>query len=396
MKRTLELFESTTGWTASTDAQIVGINHNKSLIAGDLSGSLILKFDGIGSYAEKLFSTPISTNGYSDIVIWVWGRTHRKNEYRTKDDFSYKISFGTNKDFYLPCFDSFGSVVFSTNGISSVDKIRITALTDTTDYLVLSYGLLTTDDLPLDIFVGVKEKMEYLISQTIINDFLIGQISGSVNDTSIVFSGDVPWIDRYTTIMITGKDSQDVMHTEYHTIQERNGLSFTFNSTRDGSKLKYGYVNANVYLYFPVNYGRRQTEIELPSITLWSLEPEKIFLDSQLDTIIDTWNVAGSVMERTDGHYIKYSLLIDCEARQDELLAVMGNIVKRTIGQRSFYCIGRKVDLEFNGRARELEPTEAFDIVPKVQFIADIVVKEEIYDRESVGITSDVNVSVYL
>ena len=388
-KLVFENCDSATGWTASANADINGMCSVPDYIAGDLSASLILRFNGINSYCEKTYSSPISTSGYTDITIWLWSRNLKKrdNIFRTADDFSYKIDFGAGKEYFLPCHSEFFSVTISTDDISSIDRIRITALTGNTDYLIISYGVLSVDELPLDIFTGLQEKMQSDIDKNYKLKYSIGTITDLLaGDTSITFSTVPDWIDRYATVMIT-----DGTNTEYHSIFDRANNTFKFNGLHDGSSLLHDYVTASVYIYIPVTYGRRQIEIELPSISIWGIEPEKVHLGHQLDRVIDSYGTAGTFAERREGHFQKYAVIIDCDAREDELLATCSKIARDTIGRLYVWVNGQKCDIEFNGTARETEPTDAFQIIPKVQYIADVVIKEELWKRTKLYKTTTFN-----
>lgn len=396
MKSVFDNFSSVTGWTASAGATVLTANAVSEYIAGlGNTASLLFKFDALNSYVEKTYSPTKSTTGYTDVVIWVWSQQKRSNEYRNLDDFAYKISFGTGKDFYMPCYESFGCFTISVAQIgSTIDKIRITALHSDTDYIVISYGVLTNDDLPLDIFDGVKERIEYEITTGGFNTlYPIGTIASlTAGASSITFASGVPWIDRYVSIMI-----KDGVNTEYHQISERNNLTFKFGTIHDGATLKYSYsTGASVYVYIPVVYGRRQYEIQVPSITIWGIEPEHDQLGHELEKVTESFKVGGSIQERQEGAFYKYSLLVDCEARQDQLLSTITNIVRRAIGKKYCYVIGRKVDIKFGGPPREVEPTEGFKIIPKVQYFVDVTVKEEMYTRQSLPTTDEADVTVVI
>lgn len=388
MKTVFDTFSATTGWTASTGASIEALNTHSGYIAGGQAASLLLGFDGLNSYCEKTY-TPISTTGYTDIVIWVWSRNKKNQQYTKSTDFSYSISFGTGKEFYLPAFDTFFCFTIACSKVATIDKIRITALTADEDYLILSYGLLCVDEIPLDIFVGVQEKIQADITENYLTSYPVGTITGSTGDTSITFGAAVPWMDKYAVIRIT-----DGTHTEYHTIVSRDNLTFTFGGGYSGPSLLYDYSSASVYIFIPVVFGRRQIEIELPSITIWGMEPEHQPLGHELDNILDTFKTDNTFQERREGHFQKYGLLIDCEAREDELLAAGSRIIRDMIGRKYIWVNGRKVDIMFSGQAREIKPTDAFQIIPKVQYIADVIIKEELWKRTELPMTTETNITL--
>ena len=383
MKTIFDEFSSLTGWAASTGASVYGLND--SMIAGDLTYSTTLYFNAINSYCTKTYSTPISTTGYTDITFWIWSRNLGSNKYSKKTDFSYKIDFGTSKEYYIPCFETFGSVTISTEDITTIDRVRITALTATTDYLIISYGVLSVDELPLDIFVGLQEKISKDILDNYSKKYLIGTITGiQAGDLQLEFTGQVPWIDRYCSIMIT-----DGTNTEYNKIEDKNNKIY---------KLRNAIVNnfssADIYVFIPVVYGRRQIEIELPSISIWGIEPEKVLLGNQLENVLDSFKTDDTFRERKEGHFQKYGLIVETEAREDELLNFCSQVIRDNIGRLYMWVNGQKIDIEFNGVARETEPTEAFQIIPKVQYIADVTIKEELWKRVKLYKTNAATITV--
>jgi len=390
MNSVFDNFDDLSGWDIS-EGSTISLNSIKEFVAGDLENSVLLRFSGKDSYAEKTYDSAIDLTGYTEILIWVWSRNKRRNGYRNpKSDFSYSISFNDTEEFYLPIRESFFYAVFDCSQISSLEKIKIKALTDNEDHIIISYGVLSKDEFPIDVFTGIKEKIEIEISKTIQEKYLIGEFTAESDSDRIRIAKDSPWIDRHSTILL-----KDETNSEIHSVSERKEGEFFFAKTYDGKFLKNDYEEGLVYLHFPVVFGRRQTEIELPSITLWGLEPELVPLANQMDAINDSHRVSDeTVMERREGHFIKHTILIDCEARQDELLAELTTVIRRVIGSTYFYCNGKKLALSFFGGAKEIDSTESFQIIPKVQYTVDVIIQEEVYEKEKLNSTKAIQASV--
>lgn len=390
MKLSFDNFDSMTGWTKTGTALIYGLNDHPELIAGNLLHSLILYFATDGDTCKKTFSSPIDVSAYKEIVFSVYSTNNGNYTYNNISDFVYKISFGSGKDYYLPVYSSMFEVVLDISSLTTIEYIEIEALTTGADYLVLSYGLLVKDQFPLDVFTGLQEQIQYEISQDAdAQSILVGTINAGTGDSSITFGGThtPDYLERYSKIKIT-----DGVNTEYHHIKQREKGVYFFNSFYDGMNILHDYTNASVYLELPVISGMRQREIHLPGIALWTLESEKIFQNTGLDSVSDTWNYStGLSGERQEGQYLNFPVLIDCESRHDEILALMSGIVRRTLGKRKLYVNGRMITFDFTERSREIEQTNIVEIVPKVQYIAYIQIKEDIYNRDYLYLTKTIN-----
>jgi hypothetical protein len=387
MKTVFDNFDSITNWSASGGASIIGVNDIAEFIAGELSHSVILKFNGLGSYCNKAYASPITVGDYTHLIIHVWSQTKGSNHYERDSDFSYKIDIGSGKEYYLKAPDGFDDVFLDITGVTTIDRIRITALTSAVDHLVLSYGVLAKDELPYDIFVGLKEKIDALIAADISTEFLVGAITDvTAGDDSIRFLSCPVWINRYSKIMIS-----DGVHTEYHHISKVDGYTLYFSKMYDGSVLKYSYSSASVYMCFPVEFGKYESEIILPSVSIWGLSPEHKPIESDIQTDLDTWKTDGSVNESTTGQWFSYSLLIDCESMSVELLTEISKVVNKIIARKSLWVNGRKCFIEFAGAPSVIDPTEVVANIPKIQYACTVTIKQDIWDKTRIPLTITIN-----
>lgn len=378
MKLVVDNLSSTSGWSASGGSTTIhGLNDLNEFIAGNNSQSLILKFSGINSYCEKTLSTDVSN--YDQVTLHIWSRNKKEQKYTKSSDFSYKIDFGSGKEFYLPAYETFHHMTIDISGISTLDRIRITALSGDIDYINISYLVVSTDEFPLDVFSAIKEQMEYLRDarefDTLYN---AGTASGTTGDKYIQFSSDVNWLQRYAVIKI-----DDGNNSEIHQIDQKEGTKFSFNDMYDGDSLVNDYTDANVYLYLPIEFGVTDSEIILPGTTIWGIVPERLYINTTLDYILDSFATDDTFKERQEGQFFKYSILIDCEARQQEIIEKLAEIVKICLGQDTIWVNGRKIHIEFDGVGTEIEQTEAHKIIPKLHFSAKVEIKEELYLRNT-------------
>lgn len=375
MKLTIDSLSSITGWTASAEADITGLNEIPDYINGLNTASLVLHFDGINSYCQKVFSTPFDVTQYNELTINVCSVRQGKHEFRKYSDFNYKIEINDTAIYYLASYPYLVPITIDISDITSITKIKITALTSSEDYLIISNCIVVTDEFPIDAFTGIKEQLEYDINAHYLTLFSLGVITASINDTSITFASDVSYIDRYSVIYIT-----DGVNSEKHCIEQKDGLTFKFNSMFDGKKIKHNYVGANVYLYFPITWGE-QKETFVPSITIWGIEPEKAEIETDLDIIEDTYKSDYTSAYRQTGKYFNYQILMDAEARSQGVLQVLSKIIKTFLGREIVYINGHRVFVDFSGRATAIPSNDVFNVIPKIQYICDLTIKEDVNER---------------
>lgn len=381
-----ENFDSITGWVASTGAAIHGLCSDKTFIAGNLSNSLMLKFSTQNAYCTKTFGTAISTVGYSQLVLHVGSRINRSNDYRKLSDFLYKISLGTGKEYYLPTPQTFCDITIDISDITSIEQIKITYLGTEEDYLFLSYGCLVEDDMPLNIYLGIKKEIDAQLLAAK-NTFEVGTITGAAGDKQLTFTTAPSWIDRYAAVRIAGTAD------EIHHISDTTETDYKFSSLFAGSSLLASHSSKKVYLHPVCEYGKKHKEIVIPSINIWGVTPEPQYLDNDMDLVLDTWKDGKIVSERPVGRFFKYDIMIDCEARSDEVLMLLSRCVKKAIqGNYRIWCGGKAVQIEINGIPVEEYPTDTLTIIPKIQFMVAVVVREEVASRVSLPATTDIDV----
>lgn len=390
MKKIIDNITETTGWTGYNGASIHAVNSIINYIAGNNSASVIFKFDGTSSYIEKVYAENIES--FKELVIWVTSTQKGVESYNKTTDFKYKIDLGAGKEFYLEARKDFYDVVIDVSDIDVIDRIRVTALEDGVDYLVLSYCLVSKDVFPLDIFQGIKEQGEYYI-ENFVDLKLLGTITSVTGDTSIDFVSPIAYLNRYGVIKI-----DDGVNSEIHAIAIESDCegSFVLGQLYDGPSLLNDYTDAEVYLYYPVEFGTTQKEIILPSITVWGFAPEKQLLVNDLDTIIDSVKPSDeSFGVRQVGQYLKWPLMITCVAKEEwELLGEISEIVRALVGIKIIWVNGRKCYIDFSAPATEQYPTESFDIMPQIQYPVEVSIREDLYNRSRLPSTTTINTTV--
>lgn len=395
MKKIVDDLDSKTGWTGSVAGItfpdenevpdfIAGLGNVKSVIVKFTSGS-------INEYAQKSISDDLSD--YDELTLHIWSRNKKRTGvgYQKATDFSYKIEFGGSDAYYIPCFDYFTDFTIDISSESVVDKIKITALHDDEDYIIISYLVASKDELPVDIFEAVKEHFVYdigieygKIENGVANKgILVGTVSASVDDTLLHIETTLPYLDKYAVIYI-----DDGVNTETHQLGDNDGIDFQLMSSYDGGTILNDYINANIYLTIPVNFGLAEQDISLPGIAIWGMPAEEIFRGNKEDTWRDTFKTDGSVGSRIVPSSFKYVIEMHGEARHNELIAIMSKIIRLLIAKEFIWINGKKIDISPEGAGVYIEPIEGASEIPKITYLMNVEIKEEVFDRATLVATS--------
>lgn len=332
-----------------------------------------------GEYITKTVSADVTD--YDELVFSIYSRNKRGNEFIKPADFYYKIDIysgtGTVTEYYVPTVMNFSDVVIYISGMTTISRIRITALHDDEDYLIISNMLAVKDEIPLDIFTGVKEALEEDIVTAYGDGILIGTTTASAGVSSITVSSE-NFLERYATILI-----DDGTNSEVHTIGDTADGLHQFLSIYDGATLVNDYTAANVYLTFPVEIASNSRELLMPSISIWGITPEHIWRGAKLEDVNDTFITGGNVYIRRQGALFNHTIALTCVARHNEILAYLSEIARRFIAREKLYINGRRYEIKFNSIPTETEPVQNTDIFPQIVYLFDVEIREEIWTRVS-------------
>ena len=366
MKKTIELFTGTTGWTLGSGMD-VSSNGHKDFVADELGTSLIIHFPGtIGLSATK--SAVVDVTGMTEIVFHTWSRYLRKLEYKVARDFAYTIDFGGGHIFYLPFFDGFTDVAIGINGWTGITQVKITALTDTEDWIILSGMYAVKDEYPLDVFAGVKSGIEAALSELSPSGIATGRVTCSAGDVSVQVTGVQDLVDRMAVLRIG---------SELHQIQDFDGQSIRFTSRFDGAAMLSSHASEQAYVALPVDYGVEEKEAAIPGVTVWGMAPYPNQDEQDIAVITDTFAIDGSVAERREIFMQEYPILIDCEARTPEVLVLLGRAVRWWSSSNKVWVNSRKHDMKYSDPPEVIEPEEGVEMYPKIQYLVRIEVHEE-------------------
>ena len=143
-----------------------------------------------------------------------------------------------------------------------------------------------------------------------------------------------------------------------------------------------------------IRRGQYETEILLPGICISGMAPTPIDRGVKNETVLDSFREDKTVKERLGYQVFRYDIQIDCEARNDQLIADMSLLVRRVIARNYVWVNGRKYQMVFQTDPAYIEAIDSYNQIPKLQFTAGIEVREERYDRVELANATTINTTV--
>lgn len=386
---------SVTDWTTSdaTKCLVYGMTDFKEYIANDNSSSLILKFlaNSENGYCQKLF-TAIDVTNYDYLILHVYSGKNKQvgTQFNNDTDYLYSITLNDSMTpFYIPLYTKLTPIFLSLEGITSIDRIRMTSLHNNIDYLILSTCLAIKDAIPLDLYTSFQSLIEKELEVKYNNGINVGAVTGTALNTSITITGDKTYLEKYAVITI-----DDGVNNEQHQLMDNDEEIYKLGQMFDGVKLLHNYINATVYLNIPVSYGMREKEIILPSVNVYGMKGDEVLRGGKVTSIYDSYKTDGTISERKGRMITEWEILFDVVARHDQLIAEISECVRRSIGKEGLWVNGLKYDISVSTNPVYIEPQQAYNEIPKVVYSAKLEIKEELYPRVSQPATSTVLVDV--
>jgi hypothetical protein len=392
MNLTVDNLTASTGWVASDDTvfEISAINQIKDFIANDLSGSLILHSnDGLGETLTKTF-TAIDVTDYEELTLSVASiRLGNAGwHYNDLSDFNYKIKFNSTMDYYmLPTFETLQAVTFDISDLTSIDRLQVYCNHSGEDYLVLSWCVVSKDQLPLDIFSSLKSRIETKRDSILDSGYLVQTISASTGDQELQFDNNVPYIEKYACINI-----DDGVNSEIHQLWHGNEVDYKMTSMYDGKTILNDYTAANCYVLPTVEYGLKR-EIAIPCIFISNLAP-KTEKSAKIELDYDSYGEDRTLSQRYKPQILKFDINIDCISRHNGILADLSEIVRKVIANEVLWINGKKFDIDFNGEPVFQDFDDVTEIYPKITYVMSIEVKEYFVERTVLSNTTTVNATI--
>jgi hypothetical protein len=374
VKIAIDNFVTTDGWTTDGTASAYALNTIQEYIADLNDSSLILKFPSgnLNKYIEKAISPAITITGYTEIVFYIWSRNKSGYDFKTTSDYNYKINLG-GSDYYVPIYPGFNCVVIYTTA-DTVNKIKITALHDDEDYILLSEMNAIKEDFPLDIYEGLKAQFESEIERVYADGILIGTVTCKAGDQKIKLTAD-DYLDRFAVIKI-----KDGTHSEIHQLWEFDEATAKFTSLYDGKFILYDYTDASLYLQLPVEFMNTEKEMIIPSIVIYGLTAERVWRGAALEDIEDSVTDAGASIRR-EGAIEKFYVNVHCYARQAEILSFLTRVVRHVVNKQALWVNGAYYEMNYEGTVSDVDPNQVYDLVPQMIYQISAEIKEEMFDR---------------
>lgn len=383
MKTQVEQFVSSADWTPSgTGTVAVHLeNEHEQYIAGGLAKSLIFSFPvgNLNEHIEKTIAPAIDVSDKDVLVFSVFSFRRAQPGYRKAADFQYRLHLSATESIDFPTWGSFTDITVPLGAIASIDRVRLEALHNEKDFLVCSYMLAVRDELPRDIFVSLKESLESVAAELLGKGVQIGTVTAAAAASSIQIVGDARFAQQYAVLRI-----DDGVNSEVHMLAENDETDFQLDpDVFDGGQLLNAFTAAPVYLTFPIEFARFSTEILLPGIVIWGLDPEPVGRTSQLAKQTVAHDGVGFSVRR-EGQLLRYQIPIHIMARQAELFAEATRIVRRVLSRNVLWVNGRKHDVTFDIKPIETElVAESVDQLHEIQHMVNIEVREEIETTET-------------
>lgn len=393
MKLVIDHLDSVTDWVVNSPSAI-SENDFEYYVAGLNSKSLLIKFDSSDTEktATKVFSTSIDVADYDSLVLSVWSKNKKNQIYRKASDFVYKIKINDTDEYYLPFFETMTDVTIGIEEITEITQIVITALHEDNDYIIISEMIAEKEESSLDVLDSVKEHIDYFFNSMYGDGINIGNASGTAGNNYIDIPENPPWAERYAVILIKEGSIE-----ETHQISDCDGERFYFASNHDGELLLNNFTSsAVVYLTFPCYKNPGQEDIRLPGVAIWGIDPDSKLSDAKLGVEVDTYSVTNdNFKERQLGQILSYTVLLDLESHNAELIMFMAKVVRRFIARESLWINGRRHYIFFAGPPIEQKPTLGIDIIPKMQYSISVDLRENIYNRVTVPKTTAINLQIF-
>lgn len=368
MKLVIDTCNVLTGWTA-TAGTVLSLNQFQNYIANRNSASIQASMPA-GGYVQKLFTPAIDVSAYDELVFHFQSFRKQTRDFISRAVHEYTITINDTAVFYVPTTTTFNEVVISLDGVTSITKLRIDAVTTSEDVIIFSSFMAVKDEFPLDIFDAMVSEIQELIDAE--TSYTVGTVTASAGAESITVLNP-QWLLEGCAIKISGGGFSEIHHVRDYVDE----VAY-FDSLFDGPALLHDYTAATVTLYVPVYYGNK--EIIIPGITLWEAVHEEKILRNKVSEEIDTATTTGFQAKR-EGKYEEHSILVDCEAWQRQILNEISGIVDKWDGRQSIWINNRRVFIEESTVNQIIHEDEGIDIVPKVQYTIKIQVKEELWDR---------------
>jgi len=396
MMLTIDNLDSITSWTNSdiTKMKVAGTNQIPAYIANENDYSLMIQCigDASGEYVQKTF-TAIDISSYDEIVMWIYS-TRLKNQggqLTSYSDFKYSIDFNsTMTDFCIPTYNSFTPVVFDVRDLTTIDRIRITALHDESDYLFISSIIAYKDQIPLDIYKSFKTKVENRLTDMIGDGVSIGSTVVSDGDTELKITGNKDYINKYSVVRI-----KDITNSEDHQLDENDESYYKINSMYDGDEIINDFAAGTVYLRIPVEYGMNR-EVLIPGIMIKGWQPTVVNRHNKQTKELYSYRADQTVNERKNPEIMNWNIEFHLEARHEQIMQIMSDAVRQSIESELLWINGKRYQVNFQGDPAVIDPIMPEDLVYKKVYTCIVEIQEYFDEGITLPNTTTLTNNIYV
>ncbi len=391
MKTEIEPFVSLTGWAPGVGAGFTpdSLCEHRAFVADDLPASVVFRVAaGSEGHSVRKSVTLTLPDGYDHLVVHVWSRNLAPEAYRQPADFPYSLTLDGATYWLLPAGRGrFATVVIQVAN-PVVDRVEITARHAREDYLIVSGLYAVKEDQPLDVLTGIAAGIAAQVAELVGTTLVVGTVTAAAGATVLPVGPGAPWVDRYAVVRVESGG-----HVERHQLDRAGDDGWTLMSTYDGPALLHAHAGAAVTLEVPVTLGSHDQEVEIPGVTVWAMDPDPLLRSSDVEQVTDSWTASGARVGRVE-QAVRYQVLIDCEARQNELLALVSRAVRRWLGRGRLWVNGTPHDFAWTDPARYLAPEGVVDAIRRVQYELGVEVAETRQARAAVPLAGPAGLTV--
>ncbi len=372
MNQVIDALASTSGWVGTGSVTASALNQNKDYIVGYQAGSVVFHFPS-GSNGERITKTitSIDVTSFDTLVFHVWSRNRRRGQYRSPSDCSYKLGLGGGKEFYFRTHLTFAAEILDISGVDSISEITFEAAHDDDDYLIVSYMVASTPDLPRDLYDGMIAALNNAFDHEFPSGIPVGTATFAAGASAVVISGAADYLWRYTVI-----EFDDGANQETHQIMEADQNGVVFGPLYNGKTTVNAMTDATVYLKIPPEAYRIEEEAAMPGFTLFGMEPQPIRRHNDAVRFFHTYTDTG-VVEETEGLIFDWPVNIDLYCRNEELMAAASRVIRRVMAEHRIFVNGFVFEFDAGEPPSEILPVDAVDSIPNLTYTVTLEVKEQ-------------------
>lgn len=374
MKTVVDNLDTDAGWVGSGSVDVHNLNTIHEFIAGERSASLVVEFPE-GSLGDGLSKTyALDVAAYDQLVISFWSRNKASGIYRVFSHCPYILVINGTVEYGVRVWPGFVDSTFDISTIDEITSIEIRANHNDEDYLVMSYAVASYDELPYDLYQGLKERIEQYRDSFDPGGLPVGTLTGAAGDSVIDIVGTISHLWRYTVITISGGGN-----SETHQLGSEVTGGFEMTSLFDGETLVNDYTAAEVSIQFPVVTYSQEKEVMFPSMVLHGMEVERVERSTDIEQIPVEFRDGDFLIEHE--HSYNWPITVEIVSRSLELNSLMATWVRTALASHRMWVNGRKIDIDFTDTAIESEPVDSFDVIPRLAYTVNVEIKERVWTR---------------